>query len=59
MIFLAIPHHLRYSVESKKFIEENNIMLEILTRAGCFIGIILLGYFLKKIGFFKEEDFKV
>ena len=34
-------------------------MLEILTRAGCFIGIILLGYFLKKIGFFKEEDFKV
>lgn len=34
-------------------------MLEILTRAGCFIAIILLGYFLKKIGFFKEEDFKV
>lgn len=34
-------------------------MLEILTRAGCFIAIILLGYFLKRIGFFKEEDFKV
>ena len=34
-------------------------MLEILTRAGCFIAIILLGYFLKKIGVFKEEDFNV
>ena len=34
-------------------------MLEILTRAGCFVSIILLGYFLKKIGVFKEEDFGV
>lgn len=32
-------------------------MGELLTRAGCFIGIILLGYILKRIGFFKEEDF--
>ena len=34
-------------------------MLDILTRAGCFVAIIVLGYALKKIGFFKEEDFKV
>ncbi len=34
-------------------------MLEILTRAGCFVSIILLGYFLKRIGVFKEEDFGV
>ena len=31
-------------------------MLDILTRAGSFVAIILLGYFLKKIGFFKQED---
>lgn len=34
-------------------------MLEILMRAGSFIAIILLGFFLKKIGFFKQEDFSV
>ena len=34
-------------------------MLEILTRAGSFIAIIILGYFLKKIGVFKEEDFGI
>lgn len=34
-------------------------MLNVLTRAGCFIAIILLGYFLKKIGLFKESDFSV
>ena len=34
-------------------------MLDILMRAGSFVGIILLGYFLKKIGFFKQEDFSV
>lgn len=34
-------------------------MLEILTRAGCFVAIIILGYFLKKIGFFKESDFTI
>lgn len=34
-------------------------MLDILTRAGSFIGIIILGYFLKKIGFFKQEDFTI
>lgn len=32
-------------------------MLDILTRAGCFVAIIVLGYVLRKIGFFKEEDF--
>ena len=34
-------------------------MLDILTRAGCFVAIIILGYFLKKIGFFREEDFTI
>jgi predicted permease len=34
-------------------------MLDILTRAGSFIAIIALGFFLKKIGVFKEEDFTV
>lgn len=34
-------------------------MLDILTRAGSFIGIIVLGYLLKKIGFFKQEDFTI
>ena len=32
-------------------------MLDVLTRAGCFVAIIILGYFLKRIGFFKQEDF--
>lgn len=34
-------------------------MPEVLTRAGSFIAIIVLGYVLKKIGVFKEEDFGV
>lgn len=34
-------------------------MLDIVMRAGSFVAIILLGYFLKKIGFFKQEDFSV
>ena len=34
-------------------------MLDILTRAGSFIAIIVLGFFLKKIGVFKEEDFGI
>ena len=34
-------------------------MLDILMRAGSFVSIILLGYFLKKIGFFKDEDFHI
>ena len=34
-------------------------MLQILTRAGSFIAIIVLGYVLKKVGVFKEEDFGV
>ena len=34
-------------------------MLDILVRAGCFIGIIILGYVLRKINFFKEGDFTV
>lgn len=32
-------------------------MLDILTRAGSFVAIILLGVVLRKIGFFKQEDF--
>ena len=34
-------------------------MLDILIRAGCFVAVIILGYFLKRIGFFREEDFTV
>jgi len=34
-------------------------MLDIVTRAGCFVAIIVLGYVLRKIEFFKEGDFKV
>ena len=34
-------------------------MLDVLIRAGCFISIILLGYFLKKVGLFKDSDFSV
>lgn len=34
-------------------------MIEILTRAGCFIAIIILGNVLRRIGFFKAEDFNV
>lgn len=34
-------------------------MLDILTRAGSFIAIIILGYVLKKIGVFKQEDFTI
>lgn len=32
-------------------------MAEVLVRAICFVGIIFLGYMLRKIGFFKEGDF--
>ena len=32
-------------------------MLDIIIRAGSFVAIILLGYVLKRIGFFKPEDF--
>lgn len=34
-------------------------MLDILMRAGSFIAIIVMGYLLKRIGFFKQEDFSV
>lgn len=34
-------------------------MHEILVKAGCYIAIILLGIFLRRIGFFKAEDFSV
>ena len=33
-------------------------MIDILTRAGCFVAIILLGVILRRVGFFKREDFK-
>ncbi len=32
-------------------------MLDILMRAGSFVAIIILGYLLKRIGFFKQSDF--
>lgn len=34
-------------------------MLEIITKAGCYVAIILLGILLRKVGFFKTEDFKL
>lgn len=34
-------------------------MLEIITRAGCFIAIIILGFALRRIGVFQEGDFRV
>ena len=34
-------------------------MLDVLTRAGCFIAIILAGYILRRVNFFKEGDFAV
>lgn len=34
-------------------------MADILTRAGCFIAIIIAGYILRKVEFFKEGDFAV
>ena len=34
-------------------------MLDILIKAGCYIAIIILGIFLRKIGFFKESDFSI
>lgn len=34
-------------------------MASILSKAGCFVAIILLGWALRRIGFFKEGDFQV
>ena len=34
-------------------------MLSILTKAGCYIAIIILGMFLRRIGFFKASDFSI
>ena len=39
--------------------KEGETVVEILTHAGCFIGIILLGWALRRVGFFKESDFHV
>ena len=34
-------------------------MLNILTKAGCYVAIIILGILLRRVGFFKESDFSV
>ena len=34
-------------------------MLDVLTRAGCFIAIIILGFVLRRVGVFRKEDFKI
>lgn len=34
-------------------------MQDVLTRAGCFVAIIVLGFVLKRLGLFKESDFSV
>ena len=41
------------------FMNGEMIMLDVLTRAGCFIAIIIAGYVLRKVNFFKEGDFAV
>lgn len=38
-------------------LERGACMLDILTQAGYFIAIIALGYTLRRVGFFKKEDF--
>ena len=35
------------------------MMSEILIRAGCFVAIIAMGFLLRRLGFFKEGDFRV
>lgn len=39
--------------------ERCDILNDVLTKAAVFILIIILGYLLKRIGFFKQSDFKV
>lgn len=34
-------------------------MLDLLVRAGCFVAIIILGFVLRRVGFFKENAFEV
>lgn len=34
-------------------------MAAVLSKAGCFVAIILLGFILRRIGFFKESDFQI
>lgn len=34
-------------------------MANILTRAGCFLAIIIMGWALRKVGFFQEKDFRL
>lgn len=34
-------------------------MLEILGKAGCFAAIIVLGFVLRQVGFFKKDDFRI
>lgn len=47
-----------YNSLQTKF-EGEKTMLDILIKAGCYIAIIILGIFLRKIGFFKESDFSI
>ena len=37
----------------------SDIMLDIISRAGCFIAIIILGYVLRRTGFFNEHAFPI
>jgi predicted permease len=39
--------------------KRGDMMLDLLTRAAAFVGIILLGIFLRRIGVFKSDDFRV
>lgn len=54
----GITQYRVYGICGKKR-KRGRVMQEILTRAGCFVAIIILGYVLRKVNFFQEGDFKV
>lgn len=56
LLSLEYPVCLQYNVENC-FGDE--YMADILTRAVCFVAIIALGFILRRVGFFREEDFHV
>lgn len=52
-------YHGTDQIKVQQIFHKEYAMLDILTRAGSFVAIIILGYCLRKIGFFKAEDFTV
>ena len=71
ILFLPVKW-MRFSVKTESVLDKlfhngtigayrkgGTVMLDILSRAGSFIAIIVLGYVLKRIGVFKQEDFGI